>query len=68
MAQSVLKLYGRSPDDHRVSGKFRAGDVRHAVAETALACDLLNWQPRTGFSAGLQHFVDWAKQSQAALI
>jgi dTDP-L-rhamnose 4-epimerase len=68
MARSVLNLYGRSPDDHHVTGNFRAGDVRHAVAEIALARDMLNWQPRTGFAAGLKHFVEWAKQSQAALI
>jgi len=68
MAQSVLKLYGRSPDDHRISGNFRAGDVRHAVAEIALARDLLSWQPRTGFATGLKHFVEWAKGTQAALI
>jgi dTDP-L-rhamnose 4-epimerase len=67
MAKSVLALYGRSPDDHKISGNFRAGDVRHAVAEIALARDLLGWQPRTGFGAGLKHFVEWAKENQAAL-
>jgi dTDP-L-rhamnose 4-epimerase len=67
MAKSVLSLYGRSPDDHRITGNFRAGDVRHAVAEIALARDLLGWQPRTDFATGLQRFVAWAKESQAAL-
>jgi dTDP-L-rhamnose 4-epimerase len=67
MAKSVLSLYGRSPDDHQISGNFRAGDVRHAVAEIALARDLLDWQPRTDFEAGLNRFVAWAKESQSAL-
>jgi dTDP-L-rhamnose 4-epimerase len=67
MAKSVLSLYGRSPDDHRITGNFRAGDVRHAVAEIALARDLLGWQPRTDFATGLERFVAWAKESQAAL-
>jgi dTDP-L-rhamnose 4-epimerase len=67
MAKSVLTLYGRSPEDHRITGNFRAGDVRHAVAEIALARDLLAWQPRTDFATGLERFVAWAKESQAAL-
>ncbi|WP_218132434.1 NAD(P)-dependent oxidoreductase [Nitrosomonas sp. Nm33] len=61
MAKFVLSLYGRSPDDYRVTGNFRAGDVRHAVAEIALAREQLGWQPRTGFATGLKHFVEWAK-------
>jgi dTDP-L-rhamnose 4-epimerase len=65
MAESVLALYGRSADDHHVSGNFRAGDVRHAVAEISLAQNLLGWQPRTSFAAGLQRFVEWAKDKQA---
>ncbi len=67
MAKSVLTLYGRSPDDHKVTGNFRAGDVRYAVAEIALARDLLGWRPRTGFATGLKRFVEWAKENQAAL-
>jgi dTDP-L-rhamnose 4-epimerase len=66
MAKSVLTLYGRSPDDHHVSGNFRAGDVRHAVAEIGLAREFLGWQPRTTFAAGLERFVEWAKESQPA--
>jgi dTDP-L-rhamnose 4-epimerase len=67
MAKSVLTLYGRNPDEHHITGNFRAGDVRHAVAEIVLARDLLGWQPRTAFAAGLKRFVEWAKESQAAL-
>lgn len=68
MASALLALYGRNSDGYRISGNFRAGDVRHAVAETDLARDLLGWQPRTAFSAGLKRFVDWAKENQAALV
>ncbi len=66
-AKSVLTLYGRNPDEHHITGNFRAGDVRHAVAEIVLARDLLGWQPRTAFAPGLERFVEWAKESQAAL-
>jgi dTDP-L-rhamnose 4-epimerase len=62
-----LTLYGRGPEDYRITGNFRAGDVRHSVAEIALARDLLAWQPRTDFATGLERFVAWAKESQAAL-
>lgn len=67
MAKAVLALYGRDPHDHKITGNFRAGDVRHAVAEIVLARDLLDWQPRTDFTTGLKRFVEWAKESQAAL-
>ena len=52
MAKSVLTLYGRSPDEHHITGNFRAGDVRYAVAEIVLARDLLGWQPRVAFARG----------------
>lgn len=68
MASSLLELYGRGSDQYRISGNFRAGDVRHAVAEIGLARELLGWQPRTTFAAGLTRFVDWAKANQAALV
>ena len=32
MAKSVLTLYGRSPDEHHITGNFRAGDVRYACS------------------------------------
>jgi dTDP-L-rhamnose 4-epimerase len=67
VAKSILKLYGRDPDEHHITGNFRAGDVRHAVAEIVVARELLGWQPRTGFAEGLKRFVQWAKESQAAL-
>jgi dTDP-L-rhamnose 4-epimerase len=67
MASSLLTLYGRSPDDYRISGNFRAGDVRHAVAEISLARDLLGWQPRIGLATGLDRFVEWAKNQQASI-
>ena len=68
MAESLLTLYGRGKEGYRISGNFRAGDVRYAVADIALARDVLGWQPRTPFATGLQRFVDWAKEHQAALV
>ena len=68
MARAVLTLYGRSPDDHKITGNFRAGDVRHAVADISVARDLLGWQPRIDFATGLNHFVQWAKENQTAMV
>lgn len=44
------------------SGKFRVGDIHHAVADTALIGDILNYVPETPFLDGLRQFVDWAME------
>lgn len=47
----------------RISGDFRAGDIRHAVAEIALARELLDWQPQVSFADGVDRLVAWARQN-----
>jgi dTDP-L-rhamnose 4-epimerase len=60
-AQILLKLYGRSPDDYRITGDFRAGDIRHAVADIQVADRLLNWQPQVSLEAGLAKLAAWCE-------
>lgn len=42
----------------------RAGDVRHSLADTQRARDLLNFEPSIGLREGLQLTIDWWKQSR----
>lgn len=63
MARALLTLYGRDPGDHKVTGKFRPGDVRHAVADIGAAREKLGWTPKYSFGEGLAKFVAWARQS-----
>jgi dTDP-L-rhamnose 4-epimerase len=48
----------------RVSGAFRAGDIRHAVADIARAQAMLGWAPRTGVEDGAAALVAWAKAAR----
>jgi dTDP-L-rhamnose 4-epimerase len=50
----------------RITGAFRAGDVRHAVADNALARDLLGWTPKVSFNQGIAALVAWARDNKLA--
>jgi dTDP-L-rhamnose 4-epimerase len=62
MARKLLALLGRSQESLRISGDFRIGDVRHAVADIRRAEALLNWKPVVGFDEGLGRFVAWTRE------
>lgn len=60
MARALLKLYGRDPEAHDVSGNFRVGDVRFAVADISRARARLGWTPEVSFEQGLKRFWEWS--------
>lgn len=62
MARRLMVLLGRDPDNMRITGDFRAGDIRHAVADISRAREALDWTPRYDMNEGLRRFVDWAAQ------
>ncbi|MBV8475954.1 MAG: SDR family NAD(P)-dependent oxidoreductase [Acidobacteria bacterium] len=48
-----------------ITGKYRAGDIRHCFADISRAARVLGYQPKVKFSAGLKELVSWL-QSQSA--
>jgi dTDP-L-rhamnose 4-epimerase len=60
MAQSLLRQMGRDPANVQVTGNFRAGDIRYAVADITLAQQQLNWAPHYGLQKGLAEFLAWS--------
>lgn len=44
-----------------VSGNFRLGDIRHNVADTARARELLGFEARVPFAEGIERFVAWVQ-------
>lgn len=42
-----------------VTGKYRAGDVRHCFADIALARRLLGYEPRVALADGMAELADW---------
>ena len=51
--------------DIRISGRYRAGDIRHNIADVSLLKTELGQQCKIGFSAGLEEFVGWARTELA---
>ncbi|MGH1330019.1 MAG: NAD-dependent epimerase/dehydratase family protein [Paracoccaceae bacterium] len=66
IAQRMLALFGQPNAGFRISGAFRPGDIRHAVADISAARKHLGWQPRTPLSHGLARLMRWSAQQQAA--
>lgn len=46
------------------SGEFRAGDIRHCFADTALARRHLGFEPQIGFEAGVAELAAWAREQR----
>ncbi|HYX29505.1 MAG TPA: GDP-mannose 4,6-dehydratase, partial [Pyrinomonadaceae bacterium] len=48
----------------KVSGRYRSGDIRHAIASVSKLQERLGFVPHTPFSDGLRSFVEWAREHQ----
>jgi dTDP-L-rhamnose 4-epimerase len=64
VAQELGRALGmRVPVD--LTGKYRAGDVRHCFADITSAAQLLGYSPRTGFEQGMDELAAWLASQQA---
>lgn len=48
-----------------ITGKYRAGDIRHCYADISLARNVLGYQPRYDFRDGVAELVDWLRSQTA---
>jgi dTDP-L-rhamnose 4-epimerase len=48
-----------------LTGRFRAGDIRHCFADVALARDLLGYSPEVALEDGMAELADWLVTQQA---
>ncbi len=48
-----------------ITGKYRAGDIRHCFADISAAERVLGYQPRVGFAEGIRELVHWLRQQSA---
>lgn len=64
VAHILVQQLGIPSEKIRISGDFRPGDVRYAVADIAKAQAELGWQPETSLEAGLQRLVQWANDQK----
>ncbi len=61
-----LKAIVGKPEVKAVYHEARVGDVRHSLADTSRARELLGYQPLVGLREGLQRTIDWWKTSRFA--
>jgi dTDP-L-rhamnose 4-epimerase len=47
-----------------VTGKYRAGDIRHCFADITLARRLLNYEPKVEFAQGMRELAYWLRSQQ----
>lgn len=60
IANTLLKYLGGG-SEVAVSGQFRAGDIRHNVADLRKVSQVLGFSPRVSIDEGLRRFVDWVR-------
>jgi dTDP-L-rhamnose 4-epimerase len=48
-----------------VTGKYRAGDIRHCFADISLASRVLGYEPKYRFADGIGELVDWLRVQTA---
>ena len=65
VADILLKELGKAPPQGRaVTGNYRVGDVRHAVADITAARRELGWEPRTALEQGLANLARWSREQR----
>ncbi|HEX3599549.1 MAG TPA: SDR family NAD(P)-dependent oxidoreductase [Lacipirellulaceae bacterium] len=48
-----------------LTGKYRAGDIRHCFADISRAREVLGYEPRVKFADGVRELVAWLREQQA---
>ncbi len=62
MFQQLSRILGKSITPG-VTGKFRAGDIRHCFSDSTQAQTLLGWEPEVQLADGLRELVRWSLDS-----
>jgi dTDP-L-rhamnose 4-epimerase len=49
----------------QITGKYRAGDIRHCYADITLAREVLGYEPKHQFADGIGELVEWLRSQTA---
>ena len=63
VAQTLSKHYGIEVP-LKVTGNYRLGDIRHNYADITLAKQILGFQPKCTFDAGIKQFTEWVNRQE----
>jgi dTDP-L-rhamnose 4-epimerase len=59
VAERTVRAIGRPDIQPQITGKYRAGDIRHCFADISLAQRVLGWAPQITLEQGLQDLASW---------
>jgi dTDP-L-rhamnose 4-epimerase len=59
VAERMSKVMDKTFIEPQITGKYRAGDIRHCFADISLARRVLGYEPRVSFESGLAELVEW---------
>lgn len=65
VAESLARAMGREGIAPVLTGRYRAGDVRHCFADTSLARRLLGFAPAVSLPDGLAEMLAWLEEQPA---
>jgi dTDP-L-rhamnose 4-epimerase len=65
VAELLARAMGRPGLTPEITGKARAGDIRHCIPDISLAQRRLGFEPRTDFVAGLAELAEWVARQTA---
>jgi dTDP-L-rhamnose 4-epimerase len=65
VATELARGLGKEHLQPEIVNKFRAGDIRHCVADISLARETLAFEPRVAFADGMQELLGWVATQQA---
>ena len=59
VAQKIAKAIGKGHIEPQISGRYRAGDIRHCFADIRLARRVLGYVPKVSLDEGLIELAQW---------
>ncbi|TYL89139.1 NAD-dependent epimerase/dehydratase family protein [Bradyrhizobium rifense] len=59
VAQDLAEVMGRTDIEPEITGKYRAGDIRHCFADIGKSRDLLGFEPHVAFKDGLGELAEY---------
>jgi dTDP-L-rhamnose 4-epimerase len=64
-AQRTVRAIGRGDIEPEVTGKYRAGDIRHCYADIRRAREVLGFEPQVKLEQGLEDLAAWLEEQTA---
>jgi len=64
IAKVLAGLYGKKIEPV-IEQAYRAGDIRHCVADISRAKKILGYAPKVSFEDGMKELVEWGKEAEA---